>query len=139
MRPVNYLRLAKVALGRGDVAARERDILWLTSARAVELDGIVASWVRLRAAHPVSRANAFRQLLAATRYAPPARPPTVPLLVLAGSRDRLVDPRCALDLSRRWATASAVHPAAGHDLVLDDPAWVLHQVSAWLARLPDLP
>jgi pimeloyl-ACP methyl ester carboxylesterase len=81
------------------------------------------------------RTNALRQLAAAARYRAPSHVPSVPVLLLAGARDRLVDPRCSEALARHWNAPIAVHPAAGHDLALDDGAWVAAQVKAWIERL----
>jgi len=38
-----------------------------------------------------------------------------------------------LEIARRWSCAIALHPSAGHDLPLDDGAWVAQQVQAWSA------
>ena len=62
----------------------------------------------------------------------PGQPPAMPLLVLAGGRDRLVDPGCSRRLARAWQTACEIHPDAGHDLPLDQPDWVAQTVAQWL-------
>jgi pimeloyl-ACP methyl ester carboxylesterase len=90
--------------------------------------------VAARAQHPVSGANALRQLLAAMRYRARRQAPAVPLLLLGSEQDRLVDVRCTLALARHWGSALRLHPWAGHDLPLDDPAWVLAQLRGWLGR-----
>jgi pimeloyl-ACP methyl ester carboxylesterase len=53
-------------------------------------------------------------------------------LLLAGQQDRLVDVKCSLTLAHHWSCAIRLHPAAGHDLPLDDGAWVSQQVKDWL-------
>jgi hypothetical protein len=56
------------------------------------------------------------------------------MLVLSSAGDQLVDPRC----SPRWRARQvphAAHPDAGHDLPLDDGAWVAGQVAGWLRQL----
>jgi predicted alpha/beta hydrolase family esterase len=55
----------------------------------------------------------------------------VPLLLLASQRDGLVDSRCTARLAQRWHAALAKHERAGHDLPLDDGAWVAEQVGRW--------
>lgn len=119
----------------------ERTIHRLTSSHVERRDGVVAEWVALRRAQPVGRINVLRQLLAAARYAAPRDPPDVALLVLVGLRDALVDPRCSIDLARRWGARLMPHPSAGHDLPLDDPAWVIEALRAWQrdAGAPGLP
>lgn len=135
LRPINYPRLLALAL-TPDPVARERAILRLTSRNAAAAAEVLDDWTRLRRARPVSAANALRQLLAAARYRAPVTPPAVALLVLASRGDRLVDSRCSQELARRWQTGIALHPSAGHDLTLDDAAWVADQIDRWLAAPP---
>jgi pimeloyl-ACP methyl ester carboxylesterase len=130
LRPASYPALVGVLAGR-DARAREAAILRLTSRLADP--AVVEDWVALRRAHPVSRANALRQLVAAARFRLPAAPPAVPMLVLCGSADALVDPRCSAALAARWRLPLAEHPAAGHDLPLDDGRWVAARIADWLA------
>jgi len=104
----------------------------LTSQREGDDTAVLDDWVAWRREHPVSRANTLRQLVAAARYSAPQVRPAVPILVLGSAGDRLVDPRCSLELARRWGTAFAQHPDAGHDLPLDDAPWVADRVRAWL-------
>jgi pimeloyl-ACP methyl ester carboxylesterase len=143
LRPANYAALLELALGAGAAQAREETVLRLTSRvlhPACEPGtSILAEWIAYRREHPVSRANAVRQLLAAARYrAPAARPPT-PMLVLASARDRLVDPRCSRALAGVWSAAYVEHPTAGHDLPLDDGGWVADRVREWLAEAVPAP
>jgi len=54
------------------------------------------------------------------------------MLVLASAHDALVDPYCSRRLAQAWALPIAEHPTAGHDLPLDDGAWVVRQVERWV-------
>jgi pimeloyl-ACP methyl ester carboxylesterase len=119
--------------------AAERRILQWTSARAAALQPVVADWVAVRRARPVSRLNALRQLMAAARYRLPDPSPAMPVLVLAAAGDRLVNPVCSQRLADAWRCAFALHPQAGHDLPLDDPAWVCAQLRRWLSAAPSNP
>lgn len=132
LRPQTYPAVLKLALLGGSAAAWEQTILALTSRRAGNAAALLAAWTAWRREHPVSRANAWRQLFAAGRYRAPAARPAPPLLLLASGQDRLVDPRCSRRLAQRWNAAYAEHPDAGHDLPLDDGAWVARQVRDWL-------
>ncbi|MCB1887730.1 MAG: alpha/beta hydrolase [Rhodocyclaceae bacterium] len=85
-------------------------------------------WADWRARFPVSRANALRQLLAAARYRAPAEPPHPATRLLACWGDRLVAPACSLRLAEAWQVPLRLHPWAGHDLPLDDPAWLIRQL-----------
>jgi pimeloyl-ACP methyl ester carboxylesterase len=131
LRPANHAALLRLALLVRDGVERERTILRLTSARPDDHAAVLDAWVRLRRARPVSRVNALRQLWAAARYRAPIQPPPTPTLVLASARDALVDVRCSQQLARRWQSEIALHPDAGHDLPLDDGAWVIEQVAQW--------
>lgn len=126
LRPGNYARLLRLALPGATPALWERSILDMTS-NAPHPD-LLPQWLALRQRHPVSRANALRQLLAAARYTAPARWAT-PTLLLASAHDRLVSAACSQALARHGPYPLRLHPWAGHDLPLDDAAWVVQQVA----------
>jgi pimeloyl-ACP methyl ester carboxylesterase len=129
LRPASYPALLGVLLGR-DARAREAAILRLTSAHADP--AVLEHWIALRRSNPVAPGNALRQLAAAACYRLPAQPPTVPLLLLSGARDALVDPRCSRVLAAHWRLPHLEHPGAGHDLPLDAGNWVAEQIATWL-------
>ena len=132
LRPANLPPLLRVALGAAPGARREQTVLRLTSRHHQGEPALLSAWAELRSQWPVSGANALRQLLAALRYRPLMQPPSVPTLLLCSRRDGLVHPRCSHSLARRWQLPIREHPSAGHDLPLDDPDWVVAQLSAWL-------
>lgn len=131
LRWQNYPALLRQLLF-GNQASQEALILRLTSASHGAQPELVQQWVRYQRQYPVSRRNVLRQLLSAARFRAPGSRPSMPLLILAGGRDGLVDPGCSLQLARSWQTAIEVHPAAGHDLPLDQPHWVAQTVAQWL-------
>ncbi|MCM2288661.1 MAG: hypothetical protein NDI67_06500 [Sulfuritalea sp.] len=55
-------------------------------------------------------------------------------MVLAAARDALVDRRCSGDLARAWDVPLEINSAAGHDLPLDDEAWLLHRIQSCITR-----
>ena len=133
LRPRNYGAVLGMALSR-DLEANERTVLEMTTRHpAVDNTILLAQWARWRRDRPVSGANALRQLWAAARFSTPRQAPKVPLLVLVSAADGLVDPRCSQRLARAWGTELRTHPTAGHDLPLDDGAWVAREVAAWIA------
>jgi pimeloyl-ACP methyl ester carboxylesterase len=137
LRPANYLRVLKMLAGRVSEEELETAILGMTTRRVAEPRAVIQAWLQWRREHPVSGRNALRQLLAAARYRAPYRNPFRRLL-LPGAGDRLVDPRCSQVLAARWQARLALHPTAGHDLPLDDEAWVLLKIREWLAEdFPD--
>lgn len=131
----NYHRILRLVTLQGDPLAFEQQVLRLTSNRRDLQEGMARTWADYRQEYPVSRRNAFRQLFAAAVFRAPAQRPRVPLLVLASSGDKLVDPACSLDLAQQWNTSLAVHPDAGHDLPLDDGPWVAMQIREWIGTL----
>lgn len=132
LRPANYLRLLRLFGLPASERQIEAAILQMTTHRVADPDAVIAQWLQWRRDNPVSRRNALRQLLVAARYRAPLRPPLARILLLAGSADRLVDPRCSSELARAWDVPLHIHPGGGHDLPLDDEAWVLQHILAWI-------
>lgn len=87
-------------------------------------------WASYAAIAPVSRLNILRQLRAAASFQAPPEAPKTDLLILCSQADQLVDPACSAALAHHWHCPLATHPQAGHDLTLDDPAWVIAQIKA---------
>ena len=135
LRPANYRRLLMLALCAGSDEDWERAILELTSRHAGAHAEVLDDWLAYRRENPVAVGNALRQLFAAARYRAPSVRPSLPLLVLSSRRDALVDSDCSHQLAKQWNLPHAVHPSAGHDLPLDDGAWVVSQIGHWLRQL----
>lgn len=132
LQPAAWPLLLRMALGNPTAREAEEGILKLTSNHTDQTRAVLDDWTAWRLSHPVSRANALRQLLAAMRFSAPQRAPKTRLLLLTGAQDRLVDTRCTEALAQAWQCEIAVHPTAGHDLPLDDSAWVAQRVSRWI-------
>jgi pimeloyl-ACP methyl ester carboxylesterase len=132
LRPRNYASLLRLALLNKDVEWRERLIWRMTSSRSEAEAGILSAWIRYQRECPISRRNAMAQLIAAIRYRAPRHRPPVPMLILASALDGLVHPLCSRRLAEQWQTDFAMHPSAGHDLPLDDGAWIAARVRNWL-------
>lgn len=131
LRPRALLALLGSAL-LSDLAARERLIYSLTTSA---LEPEIARWTRDAAAlaqdAPIRRRTLLAQLVSAAAFQVPGRLEQ-PTLVLSGAGDRLVAPGCSSALARRLGAPLRCHPTAGHDLPLEEPAWVIEQVRAWL-------
>lgn len=132
LRPASYAGLGAVLLAGHDVARRERLIWRLTSNQERPAAGLLEAWSAWRRECPVRTGNVLRQLAAAARCRAPRQPPPLPVLVLASAGDRLVNCDCSRRLAAAWGARLVVHPEAGHDLPLDDGAWVVQQVVDWL-------
>ena len=137
--PRAWWPLARLLTLGAEPEAIERVVLALTSrndfseaARAQ----LHAHWVDLRQRHPVSRASALNQLLAAAHYRAPLVAPAVPILVAGTHGDRLVSPRCSEALAGHWRVPLVQHADAGHDLPLDAAEWLAAQVGRFQSGLP---
>jgi pimeloyl-ACP methyl ester carboxylesterase len=126
--PRNAGRLLSVPFS--PARAAERTILRLTSRARADDRPLLDRWVSHRRERPVRRVDALAQLVAAARFRAPRDNPFRQVLLLTSTRDALVDTRCTLALGRAWNCEVRSHPRAGHDLPLDDPDWVVTQVSS---------
>ena len=134
LRPTNYLTLVALGLVRFAARWRERHVLQLTSQLMCRSTEVLDAWVALHRQHPVSGLNVLRQLWAAMQYRASRARPRVPMLLLCGQGDMLVDWRCSQEVSRGWGLPLRMHTRAGHDIPLDDPDWVVNAVGDWLAK-----
>lgn len=134
LRPANYVALIRFLLA-GSLAQRERLILRLTSGQSgsESADAIVEQWAAYARECTITRGNILRQLFAAASYRAVTGTPIVPLLLLGGQQDQLVNVQCSITLAQRWHSQLRLHPTAGHDLPLDDAAWVIRQITQWLS------
>ena len=130
----NWPTMIRLALPGASVEAREQAILDMTSHAHANDPTLLAEWVRYGKEKPVTRSNLIRQLLAAALYRAPHGSAPVPTLVLASTRDAMVDVRCSRAFASARGGTLVEHPAAGHDLPLDDGAWVADQVRYWSLR-----
>jgi pimeloyl-ACP methyl ester carboxylesterase len=125
-RPKAWPVLLHAACSR-DAIVRESTIYRLTTAGEHPFTDL--AWET--ASHPPRRINVVRQLVAAARFEAPEHLET-PLLFLSGLADRLVHPICSEHLAARYAAEWRRHMFGGHDLPLDAPLWICHQVRDWL-------
>ena len=131
--PAAAVQLALSAVARDDLA-RERRIIAACSNRPDS--GIAAAlWARLAAGAHTNGLDVARQLVAAARFRLPAARPRVPLLVLASTAYRVVSVECSIALARAWSLPILLHPGAGHELALDDAAWLARQCGRWVGGL----
>ncbi|MCB0416560.1 MAG: alpha/beta hydrolase, partial [Bdellovibrionales bacterium] len=83
---------------------------------------------------PVHFSNARRQLRAARHFR--VKKLSQPGLIVVSEKDKLASPVCSQALASflNWPIVS--HPSAGHDLALEDPAWLADQIARWSQSLP---
>ena len=133
LRPKNYPALIRLMFYKS-AAQRESLILHLTSNQSCteHQQTILKQWIAYAKEFPITRTNILRQLQAALCYRAVQTTPPLPVLLLAGQQDRLVNVKCSIKLAQHWCCAIRLHPTAGHDLPLDDGAWVTQQIKEWL-------
>jgi pimeloyl-ACP methyl ester carboxylesterase len=134
LRPRSYPALVSLLLPWHSHHSRESIILRITSNRPIRADTL-AEWAGYANQNPVSPRNALRQLFAAASCRSPSAKPQSPILILSSAQDQLVDPRCSRVLAAKWNSSFAEHPTAGHDLPLDDAAWVAERIRCWVDEL----
>lgn len=144
LRAAAWPRIAST-VAASDVTARERAVLDLVSSlrSAEEKDDLARHYTGIFEEIPVSRATILAQVRAGMSFRAP-RGLGVPVHVLVGDGDRLVDPGCGRRLARRLGAPVHVHPAAGHDLGVDAPDWLVDRIlhaaaEARSARAPGQP
>ncbi|MEI8572197.1 alpha/beta hydrolase [Methylomonas sp. LW13] len=131
MRWQSYPQFFQLLLER-DLYHRELAILRLVSNRPNLYAETAKAWTAIQQVRPISLANGIRQLKAAARYRPSQKKPETPLLILNGRGDRLVAPACSDAVHNKWQIDIFKHPWAGHDLCLDDGAWVANRLKDWI-------
>lgn len=109
---------------------KERIILGLVSNDALKRRVQLPDWQRIAIESPVTVGNTLRQMLAAYRFELPKIKPETSTLVLCSQYDHLVDSACGKTLAREWGSSLRVHDKAGHDLIIDDPRWVLETIKS---------
>ena len=136
VRPAAWPNLL-ASLWRLNPASREAGILRLVSNSPEARTEALPLWTRIQKDRPLNRLSALRQLTAAASFRLPAECPELPspVLVLSSQQDRLVHPSCSTLLARHLKAPQIIHPGAGHDLPLDAPAWLLHQLGDFRRRI----
>ncbi|MDO9268218.1 MAG: alpha/beta hydrolase [Methylobacter sp.] len=137
LRWQSYRNFGALMMAR-DVHNRESGILQLVSNRRGQDEQTTQSWVEIQNERPISLKNSYRQIIAAASYRPGDIKPEQPVLLLNGQGDRLVAPACSEAIHKKWNLELRRHLWAGHDLTLDDGAWVASQLKDWVQQQPCL-
>jgi len=131
LRWQSYRSFIALAMTR-NLHKRESGILQLTSNRRTQRKQITNAWEKIQTERPINLKNSVRQIIAAASYRPGDIKPRQPVLLLNGLGDRLVAPACSESIHKKWQLELRRHLWAGHDLTLDDGAWVVSQLKDWL-------
>lgn len=114
-------------LTQKDPRKREVELLKMISNLKVADDDTINAMVEIATASKITAAQAGRQLIASSQFMLPPKI-KIPVLVLASLKDNLVDVRCSRLMADRLGAQIKFHPAAGHDLALDDPEWCIEKL-----------
>ena len=126
LRPSALAYLLKVPTLKG--RAKEAHILRLISNHKNVFDKTLNLWETIQKDRPVSLSNTVRQLAAGGMFRIGNFKPTLPVLILASTHDRMVSVECSRAIARKWQLPIIEHPTAGHDLSTDDSQWMVDRV-----------
>jgi pimeloyl-ACP methyl ester carboxylesterase len=133
LRWQSYTNFVALAMTR-ELRSRESGILQLVSNSRNHNEQTIQAWEKIQTIRPMSLNNSIRQIIAAASYRPGDLKPQQPVLLLNGQGDRLVAPACSEAIHKKWNLELRRHPWAGHDLTMDDGAWVVLQLKDWVGR-----
>lgn len=133
MYPKAFLYLLKVPFLKG--RSKESHILKLVSNHDNVFDTTLDLWTEIQDKHPVSLDNTLRQLFAGAMFSGKNFTPPIPVSIIASTKDRLVNVNCSRTLAKKWKAPIIEHPTGGHDLSVDDPAWIAQEIKNSIAVL----
>lgn len=137
-QPTNYPQIVR-ALVSPSTVAQERAILSFVVNRAdLDKEALAREWARFADERTPRTSSVLRQLWAASRAQLPAHIAR-PVLVVASRADRLVSVRCSEVIAERLRAPLALHDWGGHDLSVDDPAWLCDEVVRFSAAAAAAP
>jgi len=104
----------------------ELSVMQLVSNRGIDRK-VLEKWTHWYLENPISTKNFLFQLIAAATFVAPIKL-FRPAIFLASKKDRMVNWHCSERLFNYYQAPLAIHATAGHDLILDDPQWVVNQM-----------
>ena len=124
--PSALIYLLKVPFLKG--RQKESHILKLVSNHQDVFNQTLDLWEKIQNAHPVSLDNTLRQLFAGAMFTGKNFNPPIPVSILASTNDRMVNVKCSRAIAQKWKAPIIEHPTGGHDLSVDDPAWIAQEI-----------
>lgn len=125
-----WTRFAKV-LATQSAKERERQVIEILMNSEEAREKALPLWIKLAIERPTSYLNFTNQIFAAALFDGLKNPVSLPVLLLNGLGDRLVDPSCSTALHEKWGWPIERHSWAGHDLPWDDADWTLQKIVSW--------
>ncbi len=127
LNPVNYLNFLRATI-TVNLKLREKLILDMTSNNHARTHSFIEEFAAFSVSHPFRFLNLIRQLILAKNIKVNL-PLLTPVKIVCSKKDRLVKVNCSISLGKYFCTDLIVHPNAGHDIPLDDPEWLVHQIT----------
>ncbi len=129
LTPESLLTVGKVFFEE-DTVNREKLIINMTSNLRKTDSKLIDSWVSIAQKRKYSKLTAINQLLAAAQFSLPKNI-SAEMLVLTSRADKMVSHEGSEEIAKKYKAEIAIHPTAGHDIAVDDPQWIIDQISAW--------
>lgn len=107
---------------------REKNILQITSNNLQSQEDNILDFEKYAEKYPIKIENLINQLLASTKFELPESFPGEKIELLVSINDRLVSCENSFSFAKKLNLVPIEHPWAGHDLVLDDPDFVLSKI-----------
>lgn len=127
LKPANYPEIVKALLQ--SKLEQEKTVLKITSNNLEVQKKVLYSFEKNARQYPVTPANLFRQLVASGSFRLPEKLPSEKIHLFYSEYDRLVSCENTKALANHLKIQAEKHPWAGHDLVLDDPDFLLSKLS----------
>ncbi|MFT7403245.1 alpha/beta fold hydrolase [Zhongshania sp.] len=108
-------------------ATQESAILKMVSNNNTQHAELLGQWCHIRQLRPSTKRNVLRQLIAASQF----KSPSVASIAnakghfISSRADRMVSYKCSEYLANKYHCWLTLHSTAGHDLPIDDAAWLI--------------
>jgi pimeloyl-[acyl-carrier protein] methyl ester esterase len=108
-------------------ATQESAILKMVSNNKTQHAELLGQWCHIRQLRPSTKRNVLRQLIAASQF----KSPSVASIAnakghfISSRADRMVSYKCSEYLANKYHCWLTLHSTAGHDLPIDDAAWLI--------------
>ena len=122
------IKMISKVLINSSVENRERAALKLTCNIKVIDQEIIDLYAMYAKEFPLRKKEFFNQLYAAATFRVPKEIKQKDFLIFCSQNDRLVNSKCSTQIAKHFHQKLITHKKAGHDLVLDDPAWLLDKL-----------
>jgi pimeloyl-ACP methyl ester carboxylesterase len=129
-KPQNYLNVLQALVTTSN---QREQLIWQMTVNSMINPQILAKWQQWAKECPVTRANALRQLWAASRFRISAIP-SCRMQILSSALDRLVSSECSRALAEKLQAPLFSHATAGHDLPLEDSEWLVARIAEFLQK-----